>query len=107
MRGHAGEEEVGIWHVRGPIRPWFHFGWDAIRTWIGRLKRDHGMNRGDEKAKGPSRIGSHEEQAREGSSTPVSETSVVQSLWRHETEEKEGGGEGTKATTDEGTESSI
>ena len=73
-RHRAEEEEVGNRHVQGPIRSRFHFGWDAIRTWIGRPKRDHDMDRGDEKVKGPSRIGGHEEKAGEGSSTPVPET---------------------------------
>ena len=57
--------------------------------------------------KGPSRIGDRGEKAREGSSTLVPETSAVWPPWRHKTEEKEGGGEGTKATTEEGTKSSI
>ena len=65
------------------------------------------MNRGDEKGKGRSRIGGHEAKAREGSSTPVLEISAVRPMWRHKTEEKEGGGRGTKATTVEGAERSI
>ena len=65
------------------------------------------MNRGDEKAKGPSRVGVHKEKALEGSSTPVPETSTVRPSWRHKTEEKEGGGKGIKATTNKGTERSI
>ena len=65
------------------------------------------MNQGDEKAKGLSRIAGHEEKAREGSSTPLPETSTVRPPWRHKTEEKEGGGEGTKAAIDKGAERSI
>jgi hypothetical protein len=46
--------------------------------------------------------GTNGEETREGSSTPGPETSAVQSLWQHKTEEKEGGGEGTRVTTDNG-----
>ena len=53
-------------------------------------------------AYGEAEIGGHEEKTQEGSSTLVRETSAVRPLWRHKTEEKEGGGEGTKATIDKG-----
>ena len=39
-------------------------------------------------AYGEGEIGGHEGMAREGSSTPVSETSAVRPLWQHKTEEK-------------------
>ena len=80
-KGRVGEDDVGNRHDR--------FGWDAIRAWIGQSKRDRGMNGG---------------KAREGSSTPDPETSAVRPLWQHKIEEKEGGGEGTRATMDEGAE---
>jgi hypothetical protein len=47
--------------------------------------------------------GTNGEETREGSSTPGPETSAVWPLWQYKTEEKEGGGEGTRATTDRGT----
>ena len=125
------------------------FGWDAIRTWIGRPKQDRDMNLSDEKAeashrrtspdengeqrvpsgyvgqntippnrasaelkpvdpeKGLSRIGNRGEKAREGSSTPISETTANQPPLQHKTEEKEGGSKGTMATINEGIERSI
>mgnify|MGYP000361955870 FL=1 len=46
-------------------------------------------------------------QARQGSSTPILETSVVQSWWQCKTEEKESGSEGTKAITNNDTERVI
>ena len=42
-----------------------------------------------------------------GSSTLVPGTSAVRPPWHRKTEEKDGGGEGTKATADEGTKSCI
>jgi hypothetical protein len=75
--GLIGEEGVGNRHDR--------FGWDAIRAWISWSKRDRGTNG---------------EETREGSSTPGPETSAIWPLWQHKTEEKEGGGEGTRATTE-------
>jgi hypothetical protein len=77
--GLIGEEGAGNRHDR--------FGWDAIRAWIGWSERDHGANG---------------EETREGSSTPGPETSAVRPLWQRKTEEKEGGGEGTRTTTDRG-----
>ena len=53
-------------------------------------------------AYGEAEIGGYEEDAREGSSTPIPETLAVRPLWRHNAEEKEGGDEGMKATTDKG-----
>jgi hypothetical protein len=78
--GLIGGGEVGNWHDR--------FGWDAIQAWIGCSERDCGANG---------------EETREGSSTPGPETSTIRPLRRRKTEEKEGGGEGTRATTDGGT----
>ena len=40
-KGRDGDEEIKNRHVREPIRSGFQFGWDAIRTWIGRPKQDH------------------------------------------------------------------
>jgi hypothetical protein len=71
--------EVGNRHDR--------FGWDAIQAWIGWSRRDRGGNG---------------KETREGSSTPGPETSAVRPLWQRKIEEKEGGGEGTRATTDKG-----
>ena len=47
---HAGENKVGSWHDRGPIRSAFRFGWDAIQTWIVRPKPARGANRDEEEA---------------------------------------------------------
>ena len=70
-RHRAEEEEVGNRHVRGPIWSGFHFGWDAIQTWIGRPKQDHGMNQGDEKVKaGQRRTGPDEDREQLASSGP-------------------------------------
>jgi hypothetical protein len=63
------------------------FEWDAIQAGIGWLRRDRGGNG---------------KETREGSSTPGPETLAVRPLWQRKTEETEGGGEGTRATTDKG-----
>ena len=52
-------------------------------------------------------IGSHEEKAREGSSTPVTETLAVGASAHVRPRVTDGGGEGTRATTDEGAERGI
>ena len=53
------------------------------------------------------KIGGHEEKAREGSSTPVMETPAVGASADVRPRVTDGGGEGTRATTDEGTERGI
>ena len=73
-----------------------------VRHWVGSEELEPA-----DAGKGPSKISGHEEKAREGSSTPVPETSVVRLLWQCKTEEKEGGNEGMNATTNEGAERSI
>jgi hypothetical protein len=78
-KGFIGKEGAGSRQVR--------LGWDAIQAGIGWSRRDRGGNG---------------KETREGSSTPDPETSAVRPLWQHKTEEKEGGGEGTRATTDKG-----
>ena len=57
--------------------------------------------------KGLSRVGGHEEKTRGGSSTPTPESTTVGPVSPRESQEKEGGGEGTKVTTDDGVEGSI
>jgi hypothetical protein len=83
-KSHVGEEEVGNRHVR--------FGCDAIRTWIGRPRRDHDMN---------------EEKDREGGepSTPIRGTSTVTT--QRKTEETTGGGKNLEARADEVTGAGI
>ena len=53
------------------------------------------------------KTGGHEDKAREGSSTPAIETPAVGASADVRPRVAGGGGEGTKATTDEGAESSI
>ena len=57
--------------------------------------------------KGPSRVSGHEEKTREGSSTPTLESTTVGLMSPRESQEKEGGDEGTKVAIDEGAEGSI
>ena len=57
--------------------------------------------------KGLSRVGGHEEKTRAGSSTPTPESTTVGPVCPRESQEKEGGGEGTKVTVYEGVEGSI
>ena len=53
------------------------------------------------------KTGGHEDKAREGSSTPAIETPAVGASADVRPRVADGGGEGTKATTDEGAERSI
>ena len=52
-------------------------------------------------------VGGHEEKAREGSSTPVIETPAVGARADVRPRVTDGGGEGTRVTTDEGAEKGI
>ena len=61
----------------------------------------------EEVAYGEAKTGGHEDKAREGSSTPAIETPAVGASADVRPRVADGGGEGTKATTDEGTERGI
>ena len=75
--------------------------------WIGRPKQDGGMNRGDEKTKaGQRRTGPNENREQLVPSGQVGQWVGPEELEPAD-EEKEGGSEGTRATTNKGVERSI